>query len=519
MVFHPVFDPRRKKTSPRWRGVWATATIATAAVLLVLAGGASVGAQETVPPPPPLESDTEATAPTTSATANDPLADRAPYNNWKHHTGAPKDCVVLVRATDASGSATTFSGIVVRCDGFVLVPKGVYAAFDSHAPLSVAPAPTATESGDILTAPLLLAGRLHSGSDSRVDYGMVKINGHHLRCLRPLTARVLQPGMAVRIVGAVPNPRDPAHCLVRSWDAKVGTSLVDPGSTTGAHWSLSDLKATIDAADSPATPVLGAAVIDPESGAVVGMITQAGAAPVFSSWAHLGDIVSEVGIAPSRASVKRSLDEHAPARIAGTGVLTGHWRKGEMVRIPGGPVLLSGKLAFEYRSAYHTDIACTPDFYLDVYPVSLDEYRAWLLAHPNQPSPRSWLPNERQNPERRPDLPATGMASREAASFAADRDVRLVTEVEWQRGAARLSPSALTLLQSEAAAGQSATAEVLKNRGAVRCGASGAGGHSAGAGTRPGKQCRGRNGRAAGGRDLSRRAGVLCVGASVAYRT
>jgi hypothetical protein len=119
-----------------------------------------------------------------------------------------------------------------------------------------------------------------------------------------------------------------------------------------------------------------------------------------------------------------------------------------MVRVAGGPVLLGGASAAAFRKAYRTDVVCTLDFYIDVYPVSLKEYRAWLLAHPHVTQPRSWGPDERRTPERRQDLPATGMTLVEAAAYATDRDARLVTEVEWLR-ASRLSAAAVSLLQSE----------------------------------------------------------------------
>jgi hypothetical protein len=119
-----------------------------------------------------------------------------------------------------------------------------------------------------------------------------------------------------------------------------------------------------------------------------------------------------------------------------------------MVRVAGGPVLLGGASAAAFRKAYRTDVVCTLDFYIDVYPVSLKEYRAWLLARPSVASPRSWGADERRTPERRQDLPATGMNLREAGAYATDRDARLVTEVEWLR-ASRLSALAVSQVESE----------------------------------------------------------------------
>lgn len=273
--------------------------------------------------------------------------------------------------------------------------------------------------------------------------------------MRALAAWNIQPGTPVRVVYAAPIIGDPVHCAPVTWEGTAGTVSGD-----GQSWTLEGLKPAAGSSQStPDVIVQGAAVIDVESGALIGIVTRPGASPVFSSLLRMGETINEVGIAPSRDSLKQPSDPKAPERIEGTDPGAGHWRQGEMVRVPGGPVIIPGRSAVPFRKAWKTDIACTPDFYVDVYPVSIKEYREWLLTHKNVLVPRSWSKDELQYPERRQDLPATDMTTSEAALYATDRNARLVTEVEWIR-ASRLSPQAVSLIKTELADSRQVTQKI-----------------------------------------------------------
>lgn len=413
---------------------------------------ASMYAHADTPPRVPPQTDAPnpqitiiSSADTAKPTDGDPPSDsndkdgpmqKPPYIFWKHHEGVGKECVTLIRLE--SGPAV--SALVVRCDGFMIAPGRVAATLDEHRQATVAITqadggePDGTEK---LTDSIPVAGRVHASvSPNRADYSVVKINDHHIRCSRLLAARNIRTGMPVEIVYAIADPSLPSHCRAVSMTGTVGAAR------DSIHWSLSNV--------GPARPEPlpeGAAVIDSESGAAVGIVTNPsgdGAGPIFSSFANLGIVTNDVGVAPTRDVVKlfRRLD--APDRIRREGpVVSGAQailsttlvKPGEMARVKGGPIVLGGKLAAEAWQSYRTNVACMPDFYIDVFPVSVAEYMAWLKGNSGVLPPQSWTMRGSQRLDRRPDLPATGMQPQEALLYAESQDARLVTPVEWQRAA------------------------------------------------------------------------------------
>ncbi|MBC8104770.1 MAG: SUMF1/EgtB/PvdO family nonheme iron enzyme [Cytophagales bacterium] len=348
-----------------------------------------------------------------------PLESMPPYSTWKHHVAEkPEEAVVQVRYTELeSASKATVTGLVIRCDGFVLVPRAVRDVARNGGLVEVilpkVDGAGAGNEGDKKrpASPVAAPARHHPGTHASVPYALIKTNGYHMPSLPLLASGNVAPGSPVRLLWTALGA-DGAAAIIVTRRAIIGTATVNKDS-----FSLSP-------GEDSSTPIpLGAVVVDEESGAAIGMVTQEGTQPAFVSLARFQVIAGEIGLAQDRAAVR-------------LGDRSGTLPKGspEMVFVPGGPVALDGAPGKEFSLAYETNVACTPGFWMAVQPVTNGEYRAWLRGR-GRPLPFGWSDQDLIAPVRRADRPACGMFHDDANLFAASRQSRLPTEVEWRRAA------------------------------------------------------------------------------------
>ncbi|MES2461447.1 MAG: SUMF1/EgtB/PvdO family nonheme iron enzyme [Armatimonadota bacterium] len=367
----------------------------------------------------------------------------APYSTWKHHVAQkPEEALVQVRYKEAgAGTHTTATGLVVRCDGFVLVPRGVRDTARNGGSVQVTLPQVDGPGRSDKSAPtaVTVAARNHRFTHATVPYAFVKTSGYHARSLPLLHSANVSIGEPVRLLWFVPGDNG-AAAVIQS-----RSSVVGPATAAKDTFSIAP------APGSSESVPFGAIVIDQASGAALGMVTQEGTHPAFITFARFQVISSEVGLAPDRAAVR--LGDRSGTLPSGTG---------EMVWVPGGPVPLDGNVASEHLRDYGTTVVCTPGFWMAVQPVTNGEYRRWLGIQSTQstqstrstqstqstrstrstqtqilrPLPFGWKPGDVQGATgRREDHPAVGMMADDAASFAASRRSRLPTEVEWRRAA------------------------------------------------------------------------------------
>ncbi|MES2460331.1 MAG: SUMF1/EgtB/PvdO family nonheme iron enzyme [Armatimonadota bacterium] len=359
----------------------------------------------------------EVPADTESGDRKLPLESVAPYSSWKHHVAdKPEQALVQVR-----GGGAVATGLVIRCDGFVLVPRAMrdvarngglvevtYRSVDGVGGNGGSMGNANTETGKRSNPPVTVAARYHPGTHASVPYALIKTNGAHAPSLPLLESHNVAPGQPVRLLWLASG----ANPEVITRPAVIGPAAENKDTFSVAPES-----------DSTAEVPFGAFVVDAASGAVVGMVTQEGTHPAFITLARFQVIAGEVGVAPDRAAVRLgdrpgTLPKNAPP----------------MVWVPGGPVALDGVAAKESSLAFGTTVACTPGFWAAVQPVTNGEYRTWLKGQ-GLPLPFGWTDQDLLNPVRRADRPACGMFLNEAITYAAAQQSRLPTEVEWRRAA------------------------------------------------------------------------------------
>lgn len=397
--------------SIRYSPDWSTTVVAL--ILLISLNAATAGAQSSPPGGEAAQSDTISPAPL-PGDQKLPIESVKPYSFWKRHIAEkPEEALVLVRS---GGAAIT--GLMIRCDGFVLVPRAIRDTARLGGSVDVTlrnvdrDDPKGSRATGTATTSVRAAARSHPRSHATVPYALIKTTGHHARSL-PLLDSSVTPGMPIRILwfssagdGADAGPH------IRSQNGVVG-----PAAGKKDLFSISPKGAGGTSVPS------GAIVVDAESGGAVGMVTQAGTHPAFTTFARFHVISSEVGLAPDRPAVR--LGDRS-------GTLPS--RAGQMVFVPGGPVPLDGTMARDFDRSYGTTVACTPGFWMAVHPVTNGQYRQWLAGEKVRRLPAGWSAAEVQAPGgRREDRPACGMFVEDAAFYASARQSRLPTEVEWRR--------------------------------------------------------------------------------------
>lgn len=339
-----------------------------------------------------------------------PIESEKPYSTWKHHVAEkPEDAIVLVRYRGpGAGTKTAVTGLVIRCDGFVLVPRVVRDAVRSSGTADVV---LRQADGETLDSPLSVGARPHPFAHPSVPYALIKINDHHIRSLPLLAAANVKSGNAVSVLWAV-SENESTRSSISSLKVHVG--VAGPAKDT---FTISD------AGETNSIPV-GAIVVDDESGGAVGFVTQSGGQPVFNTLARFNVISSEVGLAPDRTAVR--LGDRSASLPTGSA---------EMVWVPGGPVPLDGEAGQNFARDYKTNAACTPGFWMAVQPVTNGQYRKWLSGETAIRSlPTGWSPGELQtSTNRREDRPVCGVVLQDAEDFAARHQTRLPTDTEWRR--------------------------------------------------------------------------------------
>lgn len=371
---------------------------------LVLLAFPALARQETAPPTTTLDppAQTEPVPDETPEEEEPPALQGTPYATWTRHSGPVETCVARVRVGAVlDHSAFEVTGVVIRCDGFILVPDNVTDALNAGALVKVLV--TGAEHQKI-AEPLPVAGWLR-GLKTRARYNLIKVNDAHLRCAPLLNYPWAQPGTPVRILEAI--AKGAGLCGSEEKRAVIGG--------TGAK---ADALGLMDETGKPVFATPGSVVVDKESGAVLGIVTAAGAegtSSQFSTFFYFHDSINEVALVPDRqALVERAKETPPPG----------------MVYIGGGAVPMTDSF---YRKMYKTAVACAPGFFVDRYMVTNHEYRDFLLTDPTRKQPDGWWQHdELTNPVLLPTYPVAGVGPGDAFTYALVHHKRLLTQVEWK---------------------------------------------------------------------------------------
>jgi len=344
------------------------------------------------------------------------------------HFGEPDEAFVAVEVTNlASRISRRASGLILRCDGFVLCPSSLFAGregerrSDEYQVTVVHRPGTPRESR--------MAGRLPQFMARGLGFAVLKVDDVHL------------PAARINLPDGI-DPGDSLETLTQPWDAAgkrdlpivrrritVAEAQTPPESLLAGDVRLKPL-------DNPIPP--GSIVLNPD-GRVVGMIT-AGGASTFLSFEHL--VGATNCVAPSPWKPKPAPDDCSPRpqepERKGDG-------EGGMVAIPGGPVRMPYFLTQDQPDMELAAVACVGEFEIDQFEVTNGEYHEFWNSIPEADRknkivrqklyPLSWAEEEAPFPGGIKGLPVLGVSMRGAAAYARWRGKRLPTPYEWSRAA------------------------------------------------------------------------------------
>jgi formylglycine-generating enzyme required for sulfatase activity len=460
-----------------------TDAAAAAAAFFILAGlvGPARAQEPAAPAADPPAAAQQEDVPATVPQPQEPdLETLAPYSSWRTHVGPAEESLALVRMRGPGGTEFTVTGLVARCDGFLLVP---YSTLERRADGDVetgASSPVLVSVGPCegdaprraLTAAYLYQPR--AGTRHRPPFGLLKVNGPHLRSVPLLAPSLMKPGDALRVVWAEPaaggsdatattpgKAEAPARSRAarRSFTARLELPPPDPDAPrrSPVEWALGELTPSegAPAAEAGELPPVGAVVVDEATGAAAGVVTgRRDGKALFASFLYLHELTNEFAAVPTREAIRdrfaaqkaelegnnAGTDGAAPRPLTADARTSGinATLDGRMTWVPGGPVRPSGYLADRYRRYYKTDAACTPGFWVDILPVSNKEYREFAARESAGGAafnlPWGWKESgELKVPVRWDSLPVNGLEPEEASLYAARRAKRLLTAVEFLR--------------------------------------------------------------------------------------
>jgi hypothetical protein len=327
------------------------------------------------------------------------------------HTGPVEEALAAIEAPAGKASTPAVrrgNGFVLRCDGFLLVPAGLFEA-DSTVTVILHPGTDHERRIANVRPPSFFAWR-------RAGYAVLKLDGIHAPALRTRLATPNESGLSL---------------VSARWEAggrygplrRAAASAAGAPSAAGSPGGVVPLALPV-----PDTPP-GAVVVG-KDGLAVGMVTGGaeGAAASFLSFEELGRVTNCVTPVPTDDETFRRSEEALP-------------KDSRMVEVGGGRVPLPAELLREQPDLSGVREACVAPFRIDRYEVTNAEYlEFWRsLDESRRPSdearrlftPRGWSASDPPFPEGMGRLPVLGVPLEGARAYARWRGKRLPTPSEW----------------------------------------------------------------------------------------
>jgi formylglycine-generating enzyme required for sulfatase activity len=354
------------------------------------------------------------------------IADKTPYTAWKSHLGPAADALVTARVTIRDGktgetTVRTGAGVIVRCDGLVLLPSSLLRTpdnMDGRKPERVTEIALRSVSTEGTPAADSFTASPPRFTSRKAPYVLVKVRDRHFRAAALLHPRNLSPTRAVEVV--FPRPAATQAGREGLEAARVTAKVVPRGER--------DFGVALQSAPGDPPP-FGAIVVDKASKMAVGILAPSPGeaendpAAAFRTFSRLHDVTNAVALVPQSDDRLES----APAtRKPGM-------QQGGMVWVPGGPLAVARTT--DYPEIQGALVACSPGFWIDRVEVTVRDYRAFLSATGYRPLPQGWTSADVTGngpAPRDPDLPIRGVTPADAAAYAEWTGKRLATPLEWE---------------------------------------------------------------------------------------
>src|SRR5579872_7030217 len=396
------------------------------------------------------------------------------------HTGPADEAVIGIEVTnqakDGHKETRHASGLLLRCDGFFLLPPSLTS-------LAMAGGEAVKQSVRITLHPGRPSAERHPAYIRHylvdgVDMAVMKAQDVHAPAARTLLPNTLKPGDEVELAWTEWNEASQQFGAVKRRKAKIGepypqiTQIAQKESTNQEPGTRNQEPTTsyrpgeIPFAEAIEGVPGGATVVGPEGMAIGILPASAKRRERFVSFAQLARITNCVMAAPTTDAQFADLQKAAREAEEGNPDQPGAGNeaspaardaqdpagpiqnqksqiKNDMVDIPGGPVRLPFAIQHDQRDMCGEAIACVPPFKIDRYKVSNREYYAFWKSIPAKERakkevraalyPISWAESDPPFPQEIEDVPVLGVPLSGAKAFAQSKGKRLPTTYEWAR--------------------------------------------------------------------------------------
>lgn len=363
------------------------------------------------------------------------------------HIGPAAEAVVGVEVTHTADMAEKIvwhgNGLLLRCDGFVLLPVSLFGKpailkdKEVTTKVSIILSP-GTQKAQKVAVPLPRV--LRTG----VHYVVVKLPNVHIPAVRTLLPDKLETGDEIQIVWS-------------GWDTAAQTFLppqrhkLQIGKREEATLQS---KGTLSFTEPQSGIPAGAVVLGPEEMAV-GMVTN-GQAVRFATMTDLDQVtncITPLSTTEAEFAKKQPfLSTHAFKTFPANEEATEEEGKKivpdaapGMVAVPGGPVRLTPAILSTQKDMKEAVVACVAPFLIDRYEVTNGQYLAFLKSLPDKQLrdfrtagalfPLSWNEQEPFFPDELTDVPVLGVTYEAAKAYAKWAGKRLMTPYEWSLAA------------------------------------------------------------------------------------
>jgi hypothetical protein len=371
------------------------------------------------------------------------------------HTGPADEAVVGVEVINqAKGGATETrrcSGLLIRCDGFFLLPPAFTSLAMSGGAEAVKQTVRITLNPGTPKERRSFAYIRHYIVDG-IDMTVMKAQDVHAPSARPLMPTGLKPGDEVELAWTDWDAAAGKFSPVKRRKTRLGTQPSEAEQKKLA-WQLGEipLEETQEGVQS------GAAVIGPDGMAVGLLPGSAKRHDRFTSFSVLDRVTNCVVAAPTtdeefarlqkleKDAANPAADAQQEADPAQTVGAKAEHPVNDMVEIPGGPVRLPALFLQDQRDMCAETIACMPAFKIDRYKVSNREYYEFWRSIPEKERakrevravlyPISWADTDPPFPAEVDDVPVLGVPVSGARAYAQSKGKRLPTSYEWSRAA------------------------------------------------------------------------------------
>lgn len=349
------------------------------------------------------------------------------------HAGSLQDALVGVEVTAASTDGAVKrirrgNGLVLRCDGFILVPTALF-----NATVEVA---GTTEDAQlqitIVTRPGMEGERRFAAHRPRYErlslgYTVVKVANWHGTAMTTETPEGLRRGDRLDVYWTDWDAMAKKWLPVKRVLARAGSLPAEPDKARPGRRPFSE-------AIERAPP---GALVCSESGRAVGVVIGGSAEKGTEEFEGF----DALGLA-TNCVVPEAPQPHAEAAENGNAAAAGPAKTAsDMVKVPGGPVMLPPSVIQMQPDMEGAKYACVAPFEIDKFEVTNKQYLEFWNGQPaenkkhiwfqSQYWPACWSKRGEPFPQEIADFPVLGVPTPGAEAFARSQGKRLPTPYEW----------------------------------------------------------------------------------------